>query len=176
MPITPFHFGPALAAKAAAPKHVSFLAFAATQVVIDSEVLVYLWYGMWPIHRFFHTYLGATVIAVLTVIIGRPLLGGAIRVWNRAMGSLQRSGLRIEPRIPVRPALVGALLGSWSHVLLDSMLYTDMEPFAPFSSSNALLGLLAGFKVYLLCVVLGVLGGIVLLIAFVRSKIIAAKT
>ena len=175
MPITPFHFGPALAAKAAAPKYVSFLAFGVTQIVIDAEVVFYLWNEMRPLHRFHHTYLGATVIAVLTVILGRPLLRAAIHGWNRLIASYLRSGLRIEPRVPVLPTVTGALLGGWSHVLLDSMLYADMRPFAPWSAGNTLLDVLAGFEVYLLCVALGVFGTITWLGAFVRRRILVAR-
>ena len=35
MPITPFHFGPGAALHVLAPRHVSFLAFCAANVVID---------------------------------------------------------------------------------------------------------------------------------------------
>lgn len=170
MPITYFHIGPALAAKAAVPKHVSFMAFAVTQVVIDAEVVFALTSGMWPVHRFFHTYLGATVIALATVIIGRPFLRWALLGWNRTIASGLSGKLHIKPDISLQAALLGALLGGWSHVLLDSFLYADMQPFAPFMSGNALLGFLSRSQVYSLCVVLGLLGAAVLLAVFLRRK------
>ena len=45
MPITPFHFGPGAALHALAPKHVSFLAFAAANVIIDVEPLYFMLAG-----------------------------------------------------------------------------------------------------------------------------------
>ena len=94
MPITPLHFGPAIAGKAVAPKHFSVLAFGLTQVIIDAEAGFYLAQGAWPVHRFLHTYLGATVVAVVTVLLRRPLLGLVIRGWNRLLAGRFRSGRR----------------------------------------------------------------------------------
>lgn len=35
-----------------------------------------------------------------------------------------------------RPWLHGALLGAYSHVLLDALVHSDVEPFAPILSGN----------------------------------------
>ncbi len=85
MPITPLHFGPAIAGNALASKHFSVLAFCHTQVIIDAEAGFYLVQGAWPLHPFLHSYLGVTVVAVVTVLLGRPLLGPVIRGWNRLL-------------------------------------------------------------------------------------------
>ena len=171
MPFTPFHLGPALAAKAASPRHLSFLVFASTQVVIDAEVGFYMVRGLWPVHRFLHTYLGATLVAVAAVVLGRPLLGLAIRGWNRLAAASRRGDLRIEPSIPFVAALSGALSGGYSHVLLDSVMHRDMRPFAPWSDSNGMLHLMSVDHLYLLCVALGALGGIALLASRLWSSI-----
>ena len=159
MPITPFHMGPALAVKAVAPKYFSFLIFGITQLVIDAEVVVHLLRDDWPYHRFLHTYPGATLVALLAVVIGRPLLERALRLWNRLVGADRESLLWMEPRVPLLAAISGALLGGYSHVLLDSFLYTDIRPIAPFSDSNATLNALSSVDVYLACLALGLLGG-----------------
>ena len=98
MPLTPIHLGPALAVKAAAPRYFSFLTFGVTQVVIDSEAAFYILTSGWPVHRLLHTYLGATLVAVITVVLGRPLLERAIRLWNRLAATDRGRILRIEPR------------------------------------------------------------------------------
>jgi len=67
VPVTPFHFGPGAALHAAAPRHVSFLAFCAANVLMDVEPLYYMLSGQFPLHRFFHTYVGATLIAIATI-------------------------------------------------------------------------------------------------------------
>ena len=170
MPITPIHLGPALAAKAIAPRHFSFLIFGITQVAIDSEAAFHLLRGDWPIHRFFHTYLGATVVAVLTVIAGRPLLEWVARLWNRLFAPSAESVFRIEPRMPLAASVSGALIGGYSHVLLDSILYSDVRPFAPLTDSNALFRLTSSSHVVLGCVALGALGGVALAATYLRRR------
>ena len=34
--------------------------------------------------------------------------------------------------------LLGALAGTWSHVLLDSVMHADITPWAPWSEANGL--------------------------------------
>ena len=65
MPITPFHFGPGAAIHVVAPRHVSFLAFCAANVLIDIEPLYYMLTHQDRLHRFFHTYVGASLVAVV---------------------------------------------------------------------------------------------------------------
>ena len=170
MPITPFHMGPALAVKAVAPRHFSFLIFGMTQAVIDSEPAFHLLRGDWPMHRFFHTYLGATAIAMLTVIAGRPLLEWVARLWNRLFAPSAESVFRIEPRIPLAAAVSGALIGGYSHVLLDSILYSDVRPFAPLSDGNALFRLTTASSLILGCVALGALGCAALAATYLRRR------
>ena len=151
--------GPALAAKAVAPRYFSFLVFGITQVAIDSEVAFLLIWGEPPYHRILHTYFGATVVALLAVVIGRPLLGYVLGLWNRLVRADRESLLWIEPRVPLVAAASGALIGGYSHVLLDSFLYSDMHPVWPLSASNAMLNMLSTLEVYVLCLALGLLGG-----------------
>ena len=154
--------GPALAAKAVAPRYFSFLVFGITQVAIDSEAAFYLLTDDPPYHRILHTYLGATVVALLAVVIGRPLLGYVLRLWNRLVRADRESLHWIEPRVPLVAAASGALIGGYSHVLLDSFLYSDMHPIAPLSDSNAALNVLSTLEVYGLCLALGLLGAVAL--------------
>jgi membrane-bound metal-dependent hydrolase YbcI (DUF457 family) len=50
------------------------------------------------------------------------------------------------------------MLGSYSHIVLDSVMHRDMAPLAPFSSANALLGVITLGQLHLVCLALGVLG------------------
>ena len=159
MPITPVHMGPALAVKAVAPRYFSFLVFGITQVAIDAEAAFYVLTDDPPYHRFLHTYVGATMVALLAVVIGRPLLGYAFGLWNRLVRAERDSLLWVEPRVPLAAAVSGALFGGYSHVLLDSFLYSDMHPISPLSDTNAALNMLSTLEVYAVCLVLGLLGG-----------------
>ena len=170
MPVTPLHFGPAIAGKAFAPKHFSVLAFGLTQVIIDAEAGFYLMQGSWPVHRFLHSYLGATVVAVVTVLVGRPLLGLVIRSWNRLLAGRFRGGPQLRPDVPLAAVVSGAVLGSYSHVFLDSIVHADMTPFAPWHGGNPLLHIMSSTTVMLLCAGMGLSGGLVLLMAAVRRR------
>ena len=81
MPFTPFHFGPGAALHAIAPKHVSFIAFCASNVVIDVESLYNLLNHRTPVHAFFHTYIGATLALLGVVGIFSALRQLSERPW-----------------------------------------------------------------------------------------------
>jgi len=143
MPITPFHFGPGAALQAIAPRHVSFLAFSAANVLIDVESLYNLVHGRHPVHAFFHTYVGATLVALAIVA---------------AFWLLRRAGVkRLLPALTLRQVAIGTALGAWSHVLLDSVMHADIQPLQPLSAANGLLGLVSLSVLHWGCLACGVL-------------------
>ncbi len=123
MPITPFHFGPGAALHSIAPRQVSFLAFCAANVVIDVESLYNLVQGRHPVHAFLHTYIGASLVALALVL---------------AFSGARRAGLAWLPGLTLRRVAIGALLGAWTHVLLDSVMHADIRPLLPWSAGNDL--------------------------------------
>ena len=158
MPFTPFHFGPGLAVKAAAPRYFSFSVFVFSQVLTDIETLYYMLSGEAPVHRFFHTYLGATVIAAVSYVIGRPLCGMCLALFRRTFG-WRLSDLRETIRL-INPtaALSAALIGAFSHVALDSIMHGDSHPLAPFSDANPLLHTISVAELHRYCMVAGIVG------------------
>lgn len=138
MPITPFHFGPGAALHALAPRHVSFLSFCAANAVIDVESLYNLVNRRDPVHAFFHTYVGATLV----------VLGLIASFWG-----LRRAGLKWLPSLTLRQVVLGVTLGAWSHVVLDSVMHHDIRPLMPFSDANALQGAVDLSALHLACVV-----------------------
>jgi membrane-bound metal-dependent hydrolase YbcI (DUF457 family) len=148
VPFTPFHFGPAALIHSAAPKHISFLAFCGANVLVDVEPLYYMLTDQYPIHRFLHTYVGATIAGLIFV-----LLFALVRRF--AMPLLRI--LRLED-LAVRAVALGAFAGTYSHVLLDSMMHPDMRPFTPFSDANPLLTVVSLKALHGSCVLAGVLG------------------
>jgi len=141
VPITPFHFGPGGALHAIAPRHISFLAFCAANVVIDAESLYNLVHRREPVHAFLHTYVGATLV----------WLGLAVLFWL----AMRWPWLARRTQLSLRPVALGALLGAYSHVLLDSVMHHDIQPLAPFAAGNALQGLVSLSALHLGCVGLG---------------------
>lgn len=154
MPITPFHFGPGALLHAAAPRHVSFLSFCAANVLIDLESLYNLVHRREPVHAFFHTYVGASLViaALVLLFLGLRALIGRAR-WPAAR--------RWRP-LTLRPVIIGATLGAFSHVMLDSVMHGDIQPLLPFSPSNALWGAIPLGVLHLACIASGVLGLLVM--------------
>lgn len=150
--------GPAVALKAAAGGSFSLMLFGFSQVAIDLQPLFYLLSGEGPKHGFSHTLLGATLIAVLSVLVGRPLCQLVLNHWTPDASQRFGNWLRGPRRISWPVAIASAFIGAYSHILLDSRIHADVEPFAPWSPSNPLLGLLPFGAVHLLCVGVGILG------------------
>jgi membrane-bound metal-dependent hydrolase YbcI (DUF457 family) len=144
LPFTPFHFGVGLAAKAALPRRFSLCFFVALQVVIDLESLYNLVKDRHPVHRFLHTFVGATLLAILAA----ALVFGVMVRW-RARGT------RIRLLVSL---LANALFATWSHVVLDGIMHRDARPFWPMSDENPLLSLVGVGVLHLACVALGVFG------------------
>lgn len=159
MPFTPFHFGPGALIHSAAPKHIGFLAFCGANVLVDVEPLYYMLTDHYPIHRFFHTYVGATIAGLLFV-----LLFALVRRFAMPL-------LRILRRedLGVRAVALGAFAGTYSHVLLDSLMHPDMRPFAPFSDANPLLTAVSLRALHGFCLIAGVVGLAVIFARRLRS-------
>lgn len=150
MPITPFHFGPGALLHSAAPRQVSFLAFCAANVLIDVESLYNLVARKYPVHAFLHTYVGATLIVGLTFLL---FVGGrmmARRYW--IPDAFCWRGLTCKQ------VVLGAALGAYTHILLDSVMHQDIRPLAPFSVDNALLGIVPLGTLHIACIALGFAG------------------
>jgi membrane-bound metal-dependent hydrolase YbcI (DUF457 family) len=160
MPFTPFHFGAGALVHSVAPKYVCFLAFCGANVLVDVEPLYFMVTHQYPIHRFFHTYVGATIAAAVFVAAFSLAHGVAPRL-------LDALGLR---KLSVRAVALGALAGTYSHVLLDSMMHADMKPFAPFSDANPLLGAVFLSTLHGFCVLAGVVGGVVIAARRLRHR------
>lgn len=133
MPVTPFHFGLGVLAKAAAPARVSLAAFIASQVVIDCETAYNIVTDGYPLHAKAHTFVLGTPIGLAAGLFA----SFAMRAWNRAQPS------RTFPphERDIGPVLVGGGLGGASHPFLDGIMHSDIRPFWPWLDDNPLLDL-----------------------------------
>ena len=80
---------------AVAPRKISFLAFAAANVLVDIEPAWFMLTGQHPLHRFFHTGIGAMLAAAATV----ALFAAALRAAKsfRLPDPLRWQSLRLGP-------------------------------------------------------------------------------
>jgi hypothetical protein len=162
MPATPFHLGPGLLIKAAAPRSFSLAAYSVAQVVIDIESGYYLLKNDYPVHRQAHTFLlGGLIGLVCGLIVSR--IG---RAWAKPRDAVPEA-LAVEYRLLI--AGYSGFFGGVFHSLLDAIMHADMRPLRPFSDANPLLGLVSIQVLYLFCIVTGILGA-ALLLAWERRR------
>ena len=150
MPFTPLHMGPGLTIKAVLQKKFSLMVFGWSQIVIDLQPLVVMLTGRGELHGFSHTLLGATLIGLLCGASGKPLGEWGLRLLR-------------EPRhlpIPWGVSFGSAFIGTYSHILIDSVMHADVFPFAPLSQSSPLHALISIETLHVVCLVTAVLGGL----------------
>ena len=165
MPITPFHIIAAAPIKAIIPRYFSWSIFTLANVFIDLEPITYFIFTGIPSHKFFHTIFGATFLGLISALIFRKLCENYITKWNKNLHPIDRKWLEVKnPKITIFEALVGGIIGAWSHLLLDSLMHEDIKPFWPFSSSNPLLILMNVNSILYLCLGLLSLGIIIFII------------
>jgi membrane-bound metal-dependent hydrolase YbcI (DUF457 family) len=145
MPFTPYHLGPGLFVGLLFLSFIDFPTFLVASVIVDLEPFLVLALNLnYPLHGFFHSFLGGTLVAV-------PLALVMYRVRGKLSSLL--SFFKLEQKVSFKRVLAAALLGIYLHILLDSRGYTDIQPFYP-STVNPFLasGPLAGLDSALFCV------------------------
>jgi hypothetical protein len=157
MPFTPFHMGPGLLVKSLAGRRFSLVVFGTSQVAIDIEPLVHILRGDSVLHGFTHTLLGATLVGAAAAIPGRPLANWVLKVVRGEItDAWELRWLGSTLSWPV--AVMSALIGTWSHLVLDGVMHRDMHPFSPLTESNPLLGTVGLPTLHWFCVVSGFAG------------------
>ncbi len=143
MPFTPYHFGPAFLIGVLAFPFLDIAALMISSVVLDLEPLAVLMFGLsGPLHGNLHTFLGAAIVAVLTACV----------IWvirTPLQQLLSLFALSHDPTFST--VLISSVIGTYSHVLLDSFLYAEMNPFFPLLG-NPLQGLIEAATIYQFCV------------------------
>jgi membrane-bound metal-dependent hydrolase YbcI (DUF457 family) len=170
MPFTPFHLGPAAAFKALGGRYFSFMVFGFSQILMDIEALVRIYRGDSIIHGFTHTFLGATLIGIACIVMGKPVCEYSLQLWNNMVNAKGNHRFRMRPRFSWPATVLGAMIGVYSHVFLDGIMHADMHPWAPFAEANPFLDAISVGNLHLLCLGLGGFG-VVLLVAFVQKKV-----
>jgi hypothetical protein len=114
-------------------------------------------------HTFLHTVLGASIAAVIGALLGKPIAERLLRLWNLWLNPAQQRWLGVDPGISWWAAINGAVIGAYSHVLLDGIMHSDVRPGAPWTDANPLLHWITLSQLHWLCVATGVLGLIFML-------------
>lgn len=151
MPFTPYHVGPGIAVKAALPRKFSLLIFAWAQIVMDLQPLLVILTGIGRHHGVTHTLIGAVVLGAVSAVSGKFLIEWVLSWWKK------------KPRLVLGwgAVLFSAWLGSFSHVLIDALVYPDVELLWPFVWGNPLWFGFSMWGMIRFCVISGVIGAAV---------------
>ncbi|MET0087669.1 MAG: hypothetical protein ABW082_14290 [Sedimenticola sp.] len=135
---------------------------------MDLEVIGRVLAGIRPLHGYSNTILGATVVLVITVLLGKPLCEWVLKWWNRNLSAAQAKWLKVEETISIPSAWAGGLLGIYFHWIFDGMMHADARPFAPFSIKNPFIGLVSLDGINYLCLISLAIGAIIYI--FLKRK------
>ncbi|MEM2968729.1 MAG: hypothetical protein QXJ40_06500 [Candidatus Bathyarchaeia archaeon] len=116
----------------------------------DVEPFAVSFFGIrdYPLHGFSHSYVGATILALVLALCMYFLRGFS--------GKLMMA-FRLKQSSSFRKIIFAALTGSYFHVFLDSFLYIEMKPLYPLQG-NMFLSYGSGTVIYSFCAVTALLG------------------
>jgi len=117
----------------------------------------YLVKGEYPVHRFFHSFLGAAAAGLLAVVLFLVVVHASFIGFPRVIAPLTATSTA-RGEISVLGILLGGLVGGLSHPLLDGIMHPDVRPFMPWTDYNPFLGLIGLAPLHLACIVSTVLG------------------
>ena len=149
MPFTAFHLGPALLIGIILFPFLDLAALLICSVIVDLEPFYVIFFARGlPLHGFFHTFLGGTIVAIIIAII----------LWI-TRGLVQELLLifRVEQKSSFVKILYTSLFSVNFHIFLDSIFHADMQPFYPLII-NPFYGLISQTiinQLYLICLILG---------------------
>ena len=151
MPFTPIHMGPGIFIKAFLQGSFSLMVFGWAQILMDIQPLIVLLTGEGHLHGFSHTYIGASLLAIVATLTGKYLSEFGLIVLGVAK---KDNPIKIVWWV----ATCSAFIGTFSHVAIDSIMHGDIEPFYPLSIPNNLLGIITVEQLHKLCLYSGLAG------------------
>lgn len=140
MPFTPFHLSPALFLGLLLSTAFDLPTFLIANVLPDVEPFTVLFFNVqgYPLHGFFHSYIGATILAIILALCMYLLRG--------FFGKIMKV-LRLQQSSSFKKIMFTSFMGAYFHVLLDSFLYSEMMPFYPLQS-NIFVNLFSAYGSY----------------------------
>jgi len=132
-------------------------------VLIDCETLYYLLQREYPVHRFFHSFIGATAAGLVAGVSFLVIVRAGTVVFPGRLAALVSSpSSTARGEVSTLGVLVGGLAGGLSHPLLDGIMHPDVQPFMPWSDTNPFLGRVGLAPLHIACVAAALLGAVCL--------------
>ena len=164
MPFTPYHMGPGMLIKALLQGSFSLMVFGWAQIIMDIQPLIVMITGKGHLHGFSHTYIGASLLTIIAALSGKYLSEFGLLV----IGISKKTN-------PIKIAwwvvFLSAFIGTFSHVFLDSIMHSDIEPFFPFTQQNKIWAILNIEQLHKFCLYTGLVGsGVYFLMQLFNKK------
>lgn len=166
MPFTPIHMGPGILIKSLLHGSFSLMVFGWAQIIMDIQPLIVLISGEGHLHGFSHTYIGAILLAIFATLSGKYLSEFGLKLIGI---SKESNPIRITWRV----ASISAFIGTYSHVFLDSIMHSDVQPFYPFFLNNDIYRLISIDNLHKICFYCAVAGAA---LYFIVQLLINKKT
>ncbi|MBY9001527.1 MAG: metal-dependent hydrolase [Candidatus Heimdallarchaeota archaeon] len=149
MPFTPVHFGFAIFVFSIM-LFMDPIALLIGTIIIDVEPIFYLITGIGQMHGIMHSTLGVIVFFIPSSFIS----------W---LGYKYLKLDRFLPKYNVYISLLSAILGLFSHIFFDAILYNEIMFFYPFSETNGTLyNLISPSAVYPILGIMFLVGALIL--------------
>ena len=144
--------GPGMLIKSLLHGSFSLMIFGWSQILMDLQPLFAMITNEDKLHGFSHTFLGAAFIAIIAVLTGKHLSEFGLRITGY---SYSNKPIKIFWFV----AFFSAFIGTYSHVVLDAIMHSDVEPYYPFSITNNFLSILSVQLLHEFCIYSGLIGG-----------------
>jgi hypothetical protein len=143
----------------------SLMVFGWAQIVMDIQPLVVLITGEGHLHGFTHTYLGATLLGAVSTLTGKYL-----SEFGLVLIGISRKENPIKISWVV--ATSSATIGTYSHLILDALMHSDVQQYFPLSLKNELFGMIKVSELHQLCFYMAVIGSVLFFIVQFAIKYI----
>lgn len=145
MPFTPYHFGPSTTVAFALRKYLDIPIFIFVNLVIDLEPLAVMVFRFsYPLHGFFHTIIGGTILGSLLGSFAYIIINILYKIFSK---------FNFNYHLKLSTSIYSGIVGLWFHIFLDSIMHADIKPFFP-SSYNPFHQLISTSTLYLISTLL----------------------
>ena len=149
MPFTLFHLGPALLIGIIGWRYLDLPTLILGSILVDIRtIFVLLDVLNAPLHGILHTLIGGTLLSFILI--------GGITPFREYIGE-KMAEINLPQASNDSTIVSAAFLSIYLHIILDSITYTDIQPFMPLIQ-NPLLGLTTSNVITALCVFTAILG------------------
>lgn len=124
MPFTPFHAGPCACIGLPLNRYIDIPVLILSNIAIDIEPLAVMLFNLdYPLHGYCHTLLVGIVLGIIWGLLmypARGFLGWCMKLF------------RLPYKTSINKMIISAVAGIWLHIVFDSVLYKEINPFWPF--------------------------------------------